>query len=247
MRAAASPVGQPPSAAEALLSRRSVRAFRPDTVSRHIVEDILALASRAPSGSNVQPWKVYAVAGAARQELVEAMLALAAGSGEVGLSPPYHYYPVRWREPYLSRRRKVGWDLYGLLGIARGDRERTARQHARNYRFFDAPVGLVFTIDRDLEMGSWLDYGMFIQAVMIAARHHGLDTCPQASIAYVHTAVRAYLQLPEDETVVCGMALGYAREDAPENRLVTERAPVADFASFRGFDDASQEGGTSSI
>ena len=221
---------------DALLSRRSVRAFRPDPVPRDTVERILALASRSPSGSNVQPWSVHVLTGAPLDRLVAAMLEQAARAGESGLKAPYEYYPVSWREPWLGRRRKVGWDLYGLLGIGRGDRERMRAQHARNYRFFDAPVALIFTIDRELEIGSWLDYGMFIQSVMLAARAFGLDTCPQAAIAYVHDAVRAELALPAAELVICGMALGRAREDAPENRLVTEREPVAGFARFVGFD-----------
>jgi nitroreductase len=224
-----------PTLVGAMLSRRSVRAFRPDPVPRRTIESILALASRAPSGSNIQPWKVYAVSGAPLQALVQAMLALAEGGQADDLQPAYQYYPRQWREPYLGRRRKVGWDLYGLVGIAKGDRARTAAQHARNYRFFDAPVGLIFTVDRDMEQGAWLDYGMFLQNVMLAARAYGLDTCPQAAIAYVYPAVHQVLGIPETETLVCGIALGVACAEAPENGLVTAREPVAGFSQFIGF------------
>jgi nitroreductase len=220
---------------EALLSRRSIRAFRPDPVPRETVERILALASRAPSGTNVQPWKVHVVAGDARDRLAKEMYGSFLAHGEEGWKRQYEYYPTKWREPYLGRRRKLGWELYGLLGIGKGEREKTKLQHARNYLFFDAPVALVFTIDDDFEKGSWLDYGMFIQSVMLAARGMGLDTCPQAAIASAHSVLRAHLDIAEHELVVCGMSLGYAREDAVENSLVTEREPASGFARFRGF------------
>ncbi len=220
---------------EALLSRRSIRGFRPDPVPRATVERILALASRAPSGTNVQPWKVYALAGEPRERLAAEMYAAYLKHGEEGWQRQFQYYPTKWREPYLARRRKLGWDLYGLLGIGKGEREKTKLQHARNFLFFDAPVGLVFTIDADLETGSWLDYGMFLQGVMLAARGMGLDTCPQAAIASAHEIVRRHLEIPQREIVVCGMSLGYAREDCVENTLVTEREPVAGFARFSGF------------
>jgi nitroreductase len=220
---------------EALLSRRSLRAFRPDPVPRETVERILALASRAPSGTNVQPWKVHVLAGAPRDRVAEEMVAGFMAHGEEGWKATYAYYPTKWREPYLGRRRKLGWELYGLLGIGKGEREKTKAQHARNFRFFDAPVALVFTIDDDLETGSWLDYGMFIQSVMLAARHFGLDTCPQAAIASAHEVLRKHLPIGGHEVVVCGMSLGYARGDAIENGLVTEREPVSGFAQFWGF------------
>jgi nitroreductase len=220
---------------EALLSRRSLRAFRPDPVPRETVERILALASRAPSGTNVQPWKVHVAAGAVRDRIAAEMTAEFMAHGEEGWAATYAYYPTKWREPYLGRRRKLGWDLYGLLGIGKGDRERTKAQHARNFHFFDAPVALFFVIDEDLEKGSWLDYGMFLQSVMLAARAFGLDTCPQAAIARAHEVLRRHLPIAANEVVVCGMSLGYARDDAVENSLVTEREPVAGFASFHGF------------
>lgn len=220
---------------EAILSRRSLRAFTPDPVPRAMLERILAIASRAPSGTNIQPWKVYVVAAAARDRLTHAMHEEFLRVGEEGWKREYEYYPTRWRDPYLARRRKIGWDLYGLLGIARGERDKTHRQHARNYLFFDAPVGLVFTLERDLPVGAWLDTGMFVQNVMLMARAYGLDTCPQAAIASAHTVLRRELHIPDGEIVVCGMSLGYARADAVENTLVTEREPVAGFARFFGF------------
>jgi len=220
---------------EAILSRRSLRAFRPDPVPRETVERILALASRAPSGTNIQPWNVHVVAGAVRDRLAKAMHAEFMQHGEEGWKREYEYYPTKWRDPYLARRRKLGWDLYGLLGIGKGEREKTQRQHARNYLFFDAPVGMVVTLERDLPVGAWLDTGMFLQNLMLAARAFGLDTCPQAAIASAHTVLRRELQIPEAEMVVCGMSLGYARDGAIENTLVTEREPVAKFARFLGY------------
>ena len=222
---------------EALLSRRSIRAFKPDPVSKEVVQRILSLASRAPSGTNVQPWKVYAVAGEPKDRLAAEMHAAFMAHGEEGWKREYDYYPTQWREPYLGRRRKLGWELYGLLGIKKGEFDKTRKQHARNFLFFDAPVALIFTIDRDFEKGSWLDYGMFIQSVMLAARGMGLDTYPQAAIASAHEILRRHLAIPAGEIVICGMSLGYAREDIV-NTLVVEREPVSGFARFAGFDSA---------
>jgi nitroreductase len=219
---------------EALLSRRSVRAFRSDPVARETLERILAAASRAPSGTNVQPWKVHAVAGAVRDRLAAEMHAAFIAEGDEDWHRQYEYYPTKWREPYIGRRRKLGWDLYGLLGIKKGERDKTHLQHARNYLFFDAPAAFVFTIDDDFEKGSWLDYGMFIQSVMLAARGFGLDTCPQAAIASAHEILRRHLPIGSREVVICGMAIGYAA-DEPVNQLVTVREPVAGFATFSGF------------
>jgi nitroreductase len=220
----------------AITSRRAVRAFLPTPVPRETVERILAVASRAPSGVNTQPWKVTVLTGAAKQALSERILAahdLPERAGTVGADVgEYDYYPTEWVSPYLERRRKIGWDLYGLLGIARHEKARMHAQHGRNYRFFDAPVGLIFSIDRILRQGSWLDYGMFLQNVMTAARARGLDTCPQAAFIGFHQIIAEQLALPSGEMVVCGMSLGYADPDAPENRLVTEREPVSAFARF---------------
>ena len=220
------------SAAEAIASRRSIRGFLPRPVPRETLEAILALAARAPSGSNIQPWKLHAVTGAPLARL-KAALGAAHAAGEPA-QREYEYYPTRWREPYLARRRQVGWQLYELAGVARGDREGGLRQQGRNFDFFGAPVGLVFTIDDDLEQGSWLDYGMFLQTIMIAARAEGLDTCPQAAIASYPAILRRELGIPAQETIVCGMALGWADPAEPANRLVSAREAVADFVTFHG-------------
>ncbi len=219
-------------AQEAVASRRSIRAFLPTPVPRDVVERILDGAARAPSGTNMQPWRGYALAGAPLRALSDALVAEAGAKVEA----EYRYYPEAFFEPYLSRRRKVGWDLYGLLGIAKGDTDRMKAQHARNFTFFGAPVGIIFTIDRRLEIGSWLDYGMFLGNVMTLARAEGLDTCPQAAFAPHHATIRAMLDIPDNEVVVCGMALGHADRSAPENALVTDRAPAAEFCRFQGFD-----------
>ncbi|MFO1323895.1 MAG: nitroreductase [Burkholderiales bacterium] len=224
--------------ARALLSRRSVRGFLPRPVPRATIEGMLYLAARAPSGTNCQPWHVYACAGAVRDALVADLLAAhdaqAAGSREH--VQEYAYYPRQWREPFLGRRRKLGWDYYGLMGIERGDREATHAQHAKNFRFFGAPVGLFFTVDRDLEAGSWLDAGMFIQGVMTAARAYGLHTCPQAAFTPFHRIVRRHLAIPDGEVMLCGMAVGHIDDAARENALAVGREPVAAYARFAGFD-----------
>ena len=225
------PAGVP--VATALATRRSVRGFLATPVPRATIEAILALAARSPSGTNSQPWKVYVCSGTVRAALTDELLAAHATQDGTHVEE-YAYYPRHWREPYLARRRKLGWDLYGLLGIAKGDREATARQHARNYIFFGAPVGLFFTLDRDLERGSWLDCGMFIQAVMIAARAFDLHTCPQAAFTPYHRIVRRHLGIPDSEVLLCGMALGKIDPDAPANALATVREPVAAFTRFVG-------------
>ncbi len=223
-------------AIEAITGRRSVRAFLPDPVAREIVEQILEIASRAPSGTNMQPWRAHVLAGSAQEKLCTAVLA--SHDAHAGGAPEYRYYPEKFFEPYLSHRRKVGWDMYGLLGIERGEGEKMHAQHGRNFVFFDAPVGIIFTIDRRLEIGSWLDYGMFLQNVMIAARAFGLETCPQAAFASHHVVVASELGLDAQEMVVCGMALGREDTSAPINALRTERVPARDFASFAGFDES---------
>jgi nitroreductase len=215
---------------EAIATRRSVRGFLPTPVPRETIEAILALAARAPSGSNIQPWRVRVTMGAEKARLSAALRA--AHDAGATVERDYHYYPRHWREPFLSRRRKVGWDLYTLAGVARGDQAAGHAQRARNFDFFGAPVGLFFTLARDLEQGSWVDCGIFLQSVMLAARGFGLDTCPQAAFCDHHDVVRAHLGIPDDEALVCGMSLGFADPDEPTNRLTTERAALKDFVSF---------------
>ncbi|PXW98091.1 nitroreductase [Sphaerotilus hippei] len=217
----------------AITSRRSIRAFLSTPVPEETITEILRVAARAPSGTNTQPWKVHVLTGAPLAALCERLLAAHADPASATLhSEEYAYYPTRWVSPYIDRRRKVGWDLYGLMGIARTDKERMHHQHGRNYRFFDAPVGLIFTIDRVMAQGSWLDYGMFLQNIMTAARGRGLDTCPQAAFTPYHRLIAEQLALDGQEMVVCGMALGHADPEAIENTLVTERAPVGEFTTF---------------
>ncbi len=218
---------------EAITSRRSVRAFLPDPVNEQTVRDILAVAARAPSGTNMQPWKVYVVTGKTKAAVADAIL----NSGiraEKAEWDEYKYYPTQFFEPYLTRRRTVGFALYNLLGIGRRDVDLMRAQHDRNFVFFDAPVGMIVTIDRKLEVGSWLDLGMFIENILIAARGRGLHTCPQAAFAPYHRQLRPILDIPENEVVVCGIALGYEDTSKPENDLRTERAPLEEWTTFKG-------------
>ena len=217
----------------AITSRRSVRAFLSDPVPRETVERILEVASRAPSGTNTQPWQVVVLTGEAKAALTRKIMAAYDDPAQRALhTEEYPYYPLEWRSPYIDRRRKIGWDMYGLLGIGKADKAAMHAQSGRNYAFFDAPVGLMFTIDRVMQQGSWLDYGMFLQNVMVAARARGLDTCPQQAFAQFHRIIAEHLQLPPERMVVCGMSLGWADPAARVNTLVTERAPVAEFARF---------------
>jgi nitroreductase len=217
----------------AITSRRSIRAFLPTPVAREDIEAILEVAARAPSGTNTQPWKVYVLSGDIKQELSgRIMAAYLDPVASKEHTEEYAYYPKVWNSPYIDRRRKVGWDLYSLLSLTRDNKVGMQAQHGRNYVFFDAPVGLIFTIDRVMEQGSWLDYGMFLQNIMVAARARGLDTCPQAAFTQFHKIIAGLLQLPDSEQVVCGMSLGFADPSKIENTLVTERESVAGFAKF---------------
>ncbi len=215
----------------AIEGRQSIRAFDSDrTVDDDIIRQILTVAGRAPSGSNIQPWQVWVVKGDLKKRISDAcearFLAGDEGQGE------YHYYPQHWRQPYLGRRRETGFGLYGLLGIDRKDEEAVKAYRVRNYRFFDAPVGLFFTIDRDMELGSWLDYGMFLQSIMLAARGVGLETCPQAAFCPYYDSIMPLLKAPEEQMLVCGMAMGYALADAPVNRFRTTRLDADAFTHF---------------
>jgi nitroreductase len=223
----------------AIATRRSVRAFSPKPVPREEVESILSIARYSASGMNMQPWHVHVLTGTAKARLSAAIAELDDDHGRSGeLLEPYDYYPREWFSPYLERRRKVGWDLYGLLGITKGDKQRMHLQHGRNYRFFDAPVGLFFTVDRELQEGSLLDYGMFLQSVMVAARARNLHTCPQAAFLKFHRQIADLLDIPAGQMLVCGMSLGYADPSSIENSLVTEREPVSAFTTFH---DTSKE------
>jgi nitroreductase len=210
-------VKDPASVDAAIESRFSTRAFLPTPVPRETITDILRVAQRAPSGTNTQPWKVYVLQGASRDSLVEKVCAahdaihsnpaLAAEYQE-----EYAYYPQKWVSPYLDRRRENGWGLYGLLGITKGDKDKMHAQHGRNFRFFDAPVGFMFTLDRVMERGSLVDYGMFIQSIMVAARARGLHTCPQAAWNGFGKIILPHIGAGPNEMLVCGMAMGWAEE-----------------------------------
>ncbi|MDR6712531.1 nitroreductase [Pseudomonas hunanensis] len=234
-------LSQPPLSAQllgqtvdwAIASRRSIRAFLPTAVAREDIEAILQVARFCATGVNMQPWRVHVITGAAKARLSSAIAAIDNDPQlNEHLADPYEYYPREWVTPYVDRRRQVGWELYSLLGIRKGDKQRMHQQHARNYRFFDAPVGLIFTIDRVLQEGSLLDYGMFLQSVMIAARGKGLHTCPQAAFLKYHEVITEELGIPAEQMLVCGMSLGYADESRIENSLVTDREPVSAFTTF---------------
>jgi nitroreductase len=216
-----------------LRARRSVRAFRPDPVARDLIEEILKEASLSPSGTNVQPWAVHVVAGEVRARLEAEVLA----HRDADPADEQAEFPrqSKRKEPYISRMRKLGKDMYGLLNIPKGDHAANRRQWGRNYQFFDAPVGLIFTLDKDLDSMSFLDMGMFIFAIMLAAKARGLDTCAQGAWNHYWSVTRRVLGVPEDRYIVCGMSLGYADPSAPVNTLVADREPVDAFATFHGF------------
>ena len=231
-------VADPSSVDDAIASRFSCRAFLPDrAVPRALVEEILEVASRAPSGTNTQPWRVYVLQGARRDALADQVCAAhdaiyADPALAVEYTEEYEYYPSKWTSPYIERRRENGWGLYGLLGIARGEKDRMHAQHQRNFRFFDAPVGFMFTIDRILGRGSLMDYGMFLQNVMLAARARGLHTCPQAAWNGFAKIILPHIGAGPDEMLVCGMSLGYADLDARVNTFDTPREAAGDFARW---------------
>jgi len=218
---------------EAITSRKSVRAFLPDPIDRAEIEQILAVASRAPSGSNIQPWKAYVITGQPLQALSQALLAAYEDPEAHGpLEAEYQYYPSQWESPYIDRRRAIGLGMYRLLGLGKEDKEGMHAQHGRNFKFFDAPVGLMFSIDRMMNAGSWLDFGCFLQNVMIAARGRNLDTCPQAAFNAYHRIIREHIGMPDNEILMCGMSLGKADQSAIVNTLHAEREPVEAFTRF---------------
>lgn len=222
---------------QAIASRQSMRKFLPTPVPKETIAHLLALASRAPSGTNTQPWKAYVLQGASRDALVakvcQAHDALRANPALVAeYREEYDYYPEKWVSPYIDRRRENGWGLYGLLGIGKGDKDRMHAQHQRNFRFFDAPVGLMFTLDRVMGRGSLVDYGMFLQSIMIGARGHGLHTCPQAAWNGFAKVILPHIGAGENEMLVCGMALGYADEAELVNTFRTPRVSAKDFTTW---------------
>lgn len=212
-------------------TRRSIRAYKADRVPADTLREIVALGSEAPSGSNIQPWRVHVLTGATLLRVGTAMQQ-AFLNDEPGHRRDYDYYTDPIQEPYLARRRQCGWGLYGTLGIGRGDHAKSKAYRAANYIFFGAPAGLIFTIDRQLERGSWLDYGMFLQTIMLAARGRGLHTCAEAAIANYPDIVRRELNITPDNIVICGMAMGYADAGAVINTFRPARIAVEDYAVF---------------
>ena len=221
----------------AITSRMSARAFTSQPVDKSELEAILRVASRAPSGTNCQPWRVYVLQGTSRQNLVDKVCAAhdairANPELAAQYSEEYDYYPQQWVSPYIDRRRENGWGLYGLLGIGKADKDKMHLQQQRNYRFFDAPVGLMFTLDRVMGRGSMLDYGGFLQNIMVAARARGMHTCPQAAWNSFRSIILPHIGAEPNEMLVCGMALGYADASAVVNTFHTPRVAVQDFTRW---------------
>ncbi len=218
---------------DAITSRHSMRAFLPTPIAREDIERMLEVAARAPSGSNTQPWKAYVLTGGIKTRLSDEIMAVYQDKAKFeALTEDYRYYPDIWDSPYIERRRKVGLDLYKLLGLGRDDKAGMQAQHGRNYLFFDAPVGIIFTMDRTMNTGSWLDFGCFLQNFMVAARAREMDTCAQAAFNRFHPVIRQVTGIPESEIVICGLALGFADYSRIENSLISEREPVSGFAKF---------------
>ena len=222
---------------QAITTRMSARAFTAQPVPREVLTHLLELAARSPSGTNTQPWKVYVLQGASRATLVDKVCA---AHDEIRANPDmaneyreaYDYYPEKWVSPFIDRRRENGWSLYGLLGIGKGDKDKMHAQHQRNYRFFDAPVGLMFTLDKVMGRGSLVDYGMFLQTLMVATRGHGLHTCPQAAWNGFAKIILPHIGAGDNEMLVCSMALGYADESELVNTFRTPRESVASFTTW---------------
>ncbi|MDO4223483.1 MAG: nitroreductase [Acinetobacter sp.] len=222
---------------EAITSRHSVRAFLDTPVEMNTIKDILRVASRAPSGTNTQPWKVYVVTGAKRDELIAKVFATKEEmktNAELAerCKETFPYYPATWISPFIDRRRANGWGLYGLLNIQKGEKEKMAAQQDRNFKLFDAPVGLFFTVNKAMGIGAKMDIAMMMQNVMIAAKARGLDTCPQAAWNHYHPVVLDVVGANDDEELVCAIALGYADHNDIVNTFITPREPVEEFAVF---------------
>lgn len=212
-------------------SRRSVRAFTREPLRRELVEEILEDAATAPSGANIQPWRVVVVSGVVKDELAQALLA----ASRAGTAPAPAHFPDPLPDTLRARLADFGTRYYASLGIDRNDAPMRMRQTERNFSFFGAPVGLIFTIDRRLKPHSWIDLGLFAQNVMIAAKARGVDTCPQVSFAPFHEQIASHLGMPAEEVTAFGMAMGYGDPDAPVNRTAMPRERVPDFARLLGF------------
>ncbi len=216
--------------ADALRARKSVRAFTKRPVARETVEAILADAARSPSGTNIQPWKVHVVMGAARDRLEAEVLAYREANPEDDKAEFPHQ--GKRKEPYISRMRTLGKAMYGLIGIPKGDKRAGWEQWGRNYKFFDAPVGVIFTIDKELGPMSYLDLGIFIQSLMLSATTQGISSCAQGAWNQFWTPTKRVLGVPDDEYIVCGVSLGYEDTASPVNRLVSEREKLESFVTW---------------
>ena len=215
---------------EALTSRRSVRRFLPDPVERASIERILAGAAYAPSGHNMQPWQVWVVTGETKQKVSDAVIGHINGGGAE--DEEFDYYPVEWVEPYLARRRAVGFTLYELLGIKREDKARRKEQMLENFKFFGAPVGMFITFDRRLATGQFMDIGMYISSILTAARAEGLHTCGQVAWTPYHKVLRPILGIPDEQLLACGISLGHEDESAPENKLRVEKVSPSEYTTW---------------
>ncbi len=222
---------------DAIMSRKSIRRFLATPVPRVSLMRILEGAAMAPSGHNIQPWKVYAVAGAVKEALSVDILAAIANDPPAQHLPEFDYYPVNWIEPFIGRRRKLGHELYAILGIGREDKAARERQMLENYKFFGAPIGLFVTFDRSLATGTFMDVGMFIENILVGARGEGLDTCGQAAFNWYHKVIRRHLPMQDSELLACGISLGFADPAAPENKLLPEKIKPEAFTTFLGFDE----------
>ena len=216
---------------EAVNSRRSMRVFKPDPVAKADIEWIIENANRSASNGNLQPWKLYVTMGAARKRLSSAILK-AMDDGDNGPGAEYNVYPQEMTPVYDARRKLVGKQLYTLLGVPRGDAAGMLKQFRKNYEFFDAPVGMILSVEKRMGNGQWIDCGIFLDQLMLLAREKGLHTCPQAAFSRYQHVVRRELEIPEDQTVICGLALGYADPDVVPNSLITDRAPIQDFNTW---------------
>jgi nitroreductase len=216
---------------EAIRSRKSVRSYLKKSVSIRVIKEILYEASFSPSGSNTQPWNVHVLTGNKLKDFTNKSKKEFLRNSDV-LTLERLNYMKKYREPYKTRRRKVGWDLYQILDIKKGEYKKTKTFHAQNYEFFGAPMGLIFSIEKDLGWMSWLDYGMFIQNICLLARNYGLHTCPQAAWGLIYKKANKLLGLKENFTVHCGMAIGYENDKAPINKLKTSRDEVSVFCEF---------------
>jgi nitroreductase len=217
---------------DAIATRKTIRAFQKRPVDTATIKRILTLASRAPSGGNLQPWRVYVLNGDARDELVRRVRERMA-TAPMGEKPEYFIYPPELTEPYKTRRFQIGEAMYAAMGIPREDKASRLKHFVRNWEFFGAPVGVIFTIDRQMQQGQWADLGMFMENIMLLAREEGLHTCPQEAWAVWSGVIRSYLSVPENEMIFCGMAIGYADDTAAVNALESERVAFEEFGIVR--------------